>query len=48
MHHVWQAASTNTQMLDKISVAASYVIIVGLMFVTIIGISSGPLHILWW
>ena len=48
MHHVRQVASTYTRTLDKITVAISYVTIIGLMLVMIIGISSGPLHILWW
>ena len=47
MRHVSQVASTNVRKPDKITVATSYVIVVGLMFVAIIGLSSGPLHILW-
>jgi hypothetical protein len=47
MSHVWQVASTNARKPDKITAAISYVIIVGLMFVAIIGLCSGPLHILW-
>jgi hypothetical protein len=47
MRDVSQVASTNVRKLDKITVATSYVIVFGLMFVAIIGLSSGPLHILW-
>jgi hypothetical protein len=46
MRNVSQVASTNRK-LDKITVTTSYVIVVGLMFLAIIGLSSGPLHILW-
>ena len=46
MRNVSQVASTNRK-LDKITGATSYVIVFGLMFVAIIGLSSGPLHILW-
>jgi hypothetical protein len=47
MRHVSQVASTNARKLDKITAATSYVIVVGLVFLAIIGLSSGPLHILW-
>ena len=47
MRHVSQVASTNARKLDKITAAISYVIVVGLVFLAIIGLSSGPLHILW-
>jgi hypothetical protein len=47
MRHVSKGASTNARKLDKITAATSYVIVVGLVFLAIICLSSGPLHILW-
>ena len=41
------ASGIYNRKLDKITVTTSYVIVVGLMFLAIIGLSSGPLHILW-